>query len=387
VRIGIDYTSAVWQGAGIGRYTRELARAIIERSPQHSYRLFYASLNLPNGGVLLDSLRALCATYPHVRACPIPLPDRRLTQLWHRLRVPLPVELFTGPLDLLHAPDFVPAPSFAPTIVTIHDLSFKVHPECALPSVARYLNEAVPRGLKRAHAVLADSIATRQDLERLMGVDPARITVVYPGVGEQFRPMSAAELAPARAALGLPERFMLFVSTIEPRKNLPRLIEAYALLRDRIGMPLVLAGRRGWLYESVFQAIERFRLGNDIILLDYVDDKLLPSLYNLAWAFVYPSIYEGFGIPALEALACGTPVLTATNSSLPEVVGDAAVLVEADQIQSIADGLERIVHDQALRDRLRSAGPQRARAFTWGQAAEGVLERYNAVAAAPPLRR
>jgi glycosyltransferase involved in cell wall biosynthesis len=246
------------------------------------------------------------------------------------------------------------------------------------------------------------------------------VIVVYPGVAPRFRPLPPEETGPVRRRLQLPERFLLFVSTLEPRKNLVRLLEAFAQLDHRPpttdhrpgrqgdtgvdpqrsatqrapgvqrsafsiqrssgivdNLHLVIAGRRGWLYEEIFAAIERLRLGEKVPILDFVDDNDLPALYNLAWAFVYPSIYEGFGLPAIEALACGTPVLTADNSSLPEVVGDAAVLVPADDTGAIAAGMARIVHDEDLRARLRAAGPARARSFTWERAAQQVLDCYR----------
>jgi glycosyltransferase involved in cell wall biosynthesis len=381
MRIGIDYTAALWQGAGIGRYTRELVRHVLEAGPQHQYCLFFASYGLDRASPFLQDLQELHTRHANVRVATIPLPPRRLTQIWHRLRVPLPIEVFTGALDVLHAPDFVPPPTYAQTIVTIHDLSYMVHPECALPSVARYLNSAVPRSVASANAILVDSQATQRDLQRLLAVDPARVTVVYPGVSTAFQRLPPEATASVRQDLGLPERFLLFVSTLEPRKNVPRLLEAYAsVLAELEHMPLVLAGRKGWMYEAIFEAIERLNLQAHVRLLNYVDDKVLPSLYNLAWAFVYPSIYEGFGIPALEALACGTPVLTANNSSLPEVVGAAAVLVDAHNVESIASGLQQITHNQQLRDRLHVAGPIQAQAFTWQLAANQVLEEYAALA-------
>ena len=395
-KIGIDYTAAAWQGAGIGRYTRELVQAIIALGGEFAYTLFYAAGGLDRTSPYLADLRQLCEYYPHVRAVPIPLTPRRLTQIWQRLRLPLPVEYFTGPLDILHAPDFVLPPTRARTIVTIHDLSFLVYPECAAPGMARYLASAVPRGLRRANIVLADSHATRQDLVRLLAIDPTRVVVVYPGVGARFRPLPPQTIAPVRQRLGLPERFLLFVSTLEPRKNVVRLLEAFAQFDagrttndeqdpqhqaqtpDQLSpYQLVIAGRRGWLYQEIFAAIERLRLRDRVRILDFVDDNDLPALYNLAWAFVYPSIYEGFGLPALEALACGTPLLTADNSSLPEVVGDAAVLVPADDVGAIAAGIARVVNDAALRARLRVAGPLRARAFSWEQAARLVLTCYQ----------
>jgi len=198
--------------------------------------------------------------------------------------------------------------------------------------------------------------------------------------------MAEEATAPVRRRLGLPERFLLFVSTLEPRKNLVRLLEAFAqviqvadpnLQSSTTNLHLVIAGRRGWLYEDIFAAIERLQLRERVRLLDYAHDKDLPALYNLAAAFAYPSIYEGFGIPPLEALACGTPTVIADNSSLPEVVGDAAVLVSAEDVGSIASGIARVVSDEMLRARLRVAGPEQARKFTWEQAAQRVLACYQ----------
>jgi glycosyltransferase involved in cell wall biosynthesis len=387
LRIGIDYTAAAWQGAGIGRYTRELVRATVAQGGPYAYTLFYAAGGIDRASPYLAELRGLCAAHPNVRAVPIPLSPRRLTQLWQRLRFPLPVELFTGRLDLLHAPDFVLPPTRARTILTIHDLSFLIYPQFAAQGMVRYLSDAVPRSLRRADAVVSDSEATTRDLTRLLRVDPARVTLVYPGVSPRFRPLPASETEPVRQRLGLPARFVLFVSTLEPRKNVVRLIEAFARLGDSgdqrlAGLRLVIAGRRGWLYQDIFAAIERLGLGERVRVLDFVHDNDLPALYNLAEVFAYPSIYEGFGLPALEAMACGTPVLTADNSSLPEVVGDAALLVPAEDVGAIAGGLAQLVADRALRDRLRAAGPLRARQYTWDAAARQVLECYRRLAPA-----
>jgi glycosyltransferase involved in cell wall biosynthesis len=385
MQIAIDYTAAAWQSAGIGRYTRELVRALVSQDAEHRYTLFYAAGGLAPDSAYAADMRRLCDAYPHVRAAPIPFSPRRLTQIWQRLRLPLAVELFTGPIDLLHAPDFVLPPTRARTLLTIHDLAFLRHPECFVPSMVRYLSAAIPRGLRRADLILADSVATRADLAELLAVDAARVTVVYPGVGPQFRPLSSEHTAHVRRRLNLPEQFLLFVGTLEPRKNLTRLIEAFALLKSGAtgaapsALDLVIAGRRGWLYEDIFATIERLGLREQVHVIDFVHDNDLPSLYNLAWALAYPSIYEGFGLPALEALACGTPVVTADNSSLPEVVGESAVLVAADNVESIAAGLARVVGDSALRDRLRAEGPVCARQFSWEQAARQVLACYERV--------
>ncbi len=380
MRIGIDYTAALWQGAGIGRYTRELMRALLARDASHRYVLFFAAGGMDRRGPYADELRRLCRAHPNVRPAPIPLSPRRLTQIWQRLRLPLPVELFTGPLDLLHAPDFVLPPTRARTLLTIHDLSFMVYPQTHVPSMVRYLTDAVPRSVRRADAVVADSQATCADLARLLGVAPERVTVVYPGVGPEFRPLPPEECEPVRARLGLPDEFLVFVSTISPRKNVARLVEAFgALAAGRPALRLVIIGQRGWMYEEVFATVERLGLGGRVLEPGFVHDKDLPAVYNLARASVYPSLYEGFGFPALEALACGTPLITADNSSLPEVAGDAALLVSAEDSAALAGAIARVLDDAGLRAGLRAAGPPRARLFSWDKAARQILDCYQAL--------
>lgn len=377
MRIGVDYTAAVWQGAGIGRYTRELIRAVVPLDRQIRYTLFYAAAGLSSASPYLAELRALCNAYPSVQARPIPLSPRLLTILWQRLRLPLPAETLAGTFDLLHAPDFVLPPTRARTLVTVHDLTFLVRPECAEAGLRRYLSRAVPRSLRRADMVLVDSQATADDLARELGVTGPRVRLVYPGVDRRFRPLPAEALEAARARLRLPDAFLLFVGTLEPRKNLPRLVRAFA----RLGQPelhLVIAGRRGWLYDEIFAAVEQTGAGERVHFLDFVADAELPALYNLARVFVYPSLYEGFGLPVLEALACGVPVVTSNVSSLSEVAGDAAILVNPLDEAAIADGIICALSEAA---RLRAAGPVQARRFTWEAAAHNLLACYRTLGA------
>ncbi len=378
--IGVDYTAAAWQGAGIGRYTRELIAATVPRDRSLRYVLFYAAGGLPPNGRYLRDLSALCAANPHVRARPIPLSPRLLTILWQRLRLPIPVEALIGKIDILHAPDFVLPPTRARALLTVHDLTFMVRPETADAGLRRYLMSAVPRSLRRADLVLVDSLATGADVSRQLGVGQERVRLLYPGVNPRFRPLPATECEPLRAQLGLPKSFLLFVGTLEPRKNLVRLIAAFAQLTAGGAYPdlhLVIAGRRGWLYEEIFAAVERLGLAERVRFLDCVDDAHLPGVYNLANAFVYPSLYEGFGLPVLEALACGTPVVTASVSSLPEVVGDAAVLVDPLDQAAIASGIARALGEH---ERLRAAGPSQAQRFSWDSAAAGLIDIYRTLA-------
>lgn len=381
MKIGIDYTPALHQGGGIGRYTRELVRAIVAQGPQHEYRLFYAAGGQPTQPAYRDALAALCAAHPHVRAAPIPLSPRRLTQLWQRLRAPVPLELFSGRLDLVHATDFVLPPTMARTLLTVHDLSFLVHPELAVPAMVRYLSMAVPRAARRADHILADSYATKSDLVRLLAVPETRVSVVYPGLTLGFGLLSPEACALVRKKLDLPERFLVFVSTLSPRKNLVRLLAAFALLvqHNRIApdVSLILIGQRGWLDAEIFATIDAIQLGERVRWLRFVDDSDLPAVYNLAAATVYPSLYEGFGLPVIEALACGSPVITANNSSLPEAAGRACVLVDAFSVPSIADGIVRALADPTPRDQRRATGLAQAQRFTWAQAAHAVLACYT----------
>ncbi|MEM8531001.1 MAG: glycosyltransferase family 1 protein [Chloroflexota bacterium] len=383
MKIGIDYTAAVWQGAGIGRYTRELIRAAICQNKNYEYRLFFAAGGLDQQSPYVSDFKHLCREHANVHAIPIPLTPRRMTQFWQRLRAPLPIEIFTGRLDLLYSPDFVLVPTRAPSILTVHDLSFYVYPEFAAQGMVRYLSDAVPRAVRRADLVLADSQATKNDMVRMMNADPARILVVYPGVTDNFRVLTPEECQPVKQKFQLPEQFLVFVGTLSPRKNVVRLLEAFHRLTQQpqhADMHLVLVGQLGWLSDDIFTTITRLNLGQHVLWLDNVDDNDLPAVYNLARVSVYPSLYEGFGIPPLEAMACGTPVVTANNSSLPEAVGDAALMVFAEDVEALASSIAQLLTHKDQWTRLRDAGLKRVRQFTWERAAMQLLDcyaRYN----------
>jgi len=371
LRIGIDYTAAVQQSAGIGRYTRHLVRALAAIDRENEYVLFAA----------VGRGRPVDEDWPsNFRVRSVPLSDRTMAILWHRLRAPLPVEAFIGKVDLFYSPDFVLPPTRARAILTVHDLSFIRVPECADPNLRAYLNRAVPRSVHRADLVLADSQNTKRDLVELLGVDPQRIEVVYPGVGKRFRPIEdRALLEGVRRRYDLPARFILGLGTLEPRKNFPRLIEAFASLRGErsASLHLVIAGRKGWLYKGIFAAVERLGLGERVAFPGFIADEDLPALYNLAELFVFPSLYEGFGLPPLEAMACGVPVVASNASSLPEVVGEAALTVDPLDVEGLAEAMRRLLDDDTLRARMIERGLERARTFTWQGAARKLLSTFK----------
>ncbi len=379
MRIGIDYTAAVRQGGGIGRYTRNLIRAVAELDADNRYLLFVAG-----GWGQGDGLGPWPANF-QVRA--VPLSDRWLHILWQRLRLPVPIQAVIGPVDLFHSPDFVlPPTGRTPTILTVHDLSFLRVPECFVPAFCRYLEGAVGRAVRRARHILADSESTRRDLIELLRVEPERVAVLYPGVEPRFRPIEdVAELDRVRSRYGLPERFILGLGTIQPRKNFAGLIAAFARLLAAGGagladLHLVLVGDKGWLYEETLALPAQLGVEDRVHLVGFVADADLPAIYNLAAAFAFPSWYEGFGLPVLEAMACGTPVVAADNSSLPEVVGGAGLLVSAGDTDAWAEALARLLADEALRAWLIAAGREQSRHFTWGKAAQELVRAYRTFA-------
>ncbi len=372
IRLAIDYTPAMTQQAGIGRYTRGLIEALVQRA---------ASLDAQLVLFVAGRYPPPCSWPPHVvwRAIPIPAPT--LTRLWHRLRLPLPAEWLTGGIDLYHSPDFLLPPlRRAIGVVTIHDLSFLRVPDCADPGLRAFLTAEVPKAIARARHILADSESTRRDLIELLQVPPEKISVVPAGIHASFRRVEDETRRNAvRIRYGLPKRFILSLGRLEPRKNLVRLIQAYAQLRRRRAPPhhLVIAGGRGWLYEDILREPERQGVSGWVHFPGFIPDEDLPALYSLADAFAFPSLYEGFGLPPLEALACGTPTVVGDNSALPEVVGDAALRVPAEDVTALAEALERLIEDEAWRAFTRTAGPARARRFSWDAAARKLLIAYR----------
>lgn len=373
MRVGIDYTAAVRQQAGIGRYTRGLIGALAALDRETSYVLLSAGRDRSG------------RRWPvNFRQRALPLSDRHLALLWQRLRLPLPVEAFTGKLDLFHSPDFVlPPVARARAVLTVHDLSFLRYPECFSKPLLAYLLHSVPPAVRRADAILADSESTRRDLVELLQVDEERIAVIYPGVEPHFGP--AGDEAALRAILaryGLRQPYLLSVGTLQPRKNFVRLIRAYHALRQerRIPHQLVIAGGRGWLSDEIHATIAALRLEGQVRLTGFVADEHLPALYQGAALFAFPSLYEGFGIPVLEAMACGAPVVTSTVSSLPEAAGEAALLVDPNDVDALTEALWRALDDDALRNALRARGFEQVKRFSWAESARRLRAVYYATA-------
>jgi glycosyltransferase involved in cell wall biosynthesis len=383
MHIGIDYTSAVTQGAGIGRYTRELIHALLAVSSDHHYTLFYASKNKLASNAIRDPQSATplhSASGTIVRIKRLPFHDKWLARIWHRARLPIPIELITGKIDLFHSPDFTLPPTLpgVPTLLTVHDLSFIRDSDSAWPSLRAYLMKAVPRSVKRATHILADSQATKDDLIDLFKTPTEKISVLYSGVDARFKPIrERAEIDRVRAKYKIGSQpFALSIGTLQPRKNYRRLIEAYAKLNDQ-PLHLVIGGGKGWMFDDIFTQVRDLGLEDRVHFIGFVDDADLPTLYSAADLFVYVSLYEGFGLPLLEAMACGTPVIGSNASSLPEVIGDVGLQIDPKDVDAIARAMQQMIDQSELRDRSRAAGIDRARRFTWTSAARELLSIYE----------
>jgi glycosyltransferase involved in cell wall biosynthesis len=382
MRIAIDYSAAVNQRAGIGRLVRNQVLALADLDEANDYRLVYAR----------SSRKASLPEFPvgkNFSRREVSIGERWLTILWHRAKVPFPADWFTGPVDVYHSPDFVLPPlRRARGILTVHDLAFLMRPDCADARLRAYLEEVVPRSVHRADFIIADSENTRNDLVVLLGVPPDSIEVVPGGVEPRFEPVTDAQLlARARAAVGVADDpFVLAIGVIEPRKNLNRLMDAFEVLKQRGSVPdnlkLVLAGGRGWLYDGIYEHHASSRIREDILMPGFVADELLPALYSAARVLAFPSLYEGFGLPILEAMACGTPVVASRASCLPEVAEGAALLVDPANVDGMAVSLELALCDELLRAKLVEQGRLRAAQYTWRRAAEQLLDVYRRVGAA-----
>jgi glycosyltransferase involved in cell wall biosynthesis len=302
-------------------------------------------------------------------------PVRRI--LWEQTAQPL--ALWRLKPDLYHALAFVgPWTLPCPSVATVYDLGFVRFPEILTAARRRYLTTFTRFTCQRATRVIAISQSTADDLITLMGIDPAKIDIAYPGVSDGFQPLPEDEIETFRRQQGLPDRFFLFLGTLEPRKNLPMLLRAYAQLTqsDRDAVHLVLGGGKGWLYDEIFETIARLRLEDTVLTPGYIAGDELAMWYNAAEALVIPSLFEGFGIPIVEALACGLPVLAADNSSLPEAAGGVSVLLPPHDEVAWTQALAARIHGQPFVS-TRQERIEWAKTFTWQRTACQTVESYH----------
>jgi glycosyltransferase involved in cell wall biosynthesis len=379
-RIGINAqklsTSQSYHAAGSSRYVYSLLRELRAIDQPESIVAYLGEGEPP------DDLARTARFVPRRANWPTVRPGIRIA--WEQLV--LPRWLHHDQVTLLHGPvNALPITWQGHSVVTILDLTFILLPEAFNRANRLYLRWMAAFSAARADRVIAISEATRQDIIRHLRIPAEHVQRIYCGVESRFRPIEKGQLRDFRDKLGLNGGFILYLATIEPRKNLIRLIDAYAELRRRrvTDRPLVLAGGPGWGVDTIVQHAREAGVEDSVRFVGFVPEPEIPLWYNAADLFVYPSEYEGFGLPALEALACGTPVVASNRSSLPEVVGEAGVLVDPTDTGAMADAMQRVLEDERLQSRLSAAGPEQARPFTWRRMAEETLAVYRAVSACP----
>ncbi|HEY0319371.1 MAG TPA: glycosyltransferase family 1 protein [Pyrinomonadaceae bacterium] len=368
MRIGLDGIPLANLKTGIGHYTFELARSLALIAPQDDFELIspFPFLTELSQQTLPENLRL-----ERARAS-------LLGKRWWAVGLPLHVK--RAAYALFHGTNYdIPLWNRCPAVVTIHDLSVLIHPHMHERRIVRRARRRLPIMARAATMIITATEHGKREVCEHLGVEPDRVAVTPYAPRRNFRPVPPAQAAEVRKRLKVEDEFLLFVGTIEPRKNLLTLVRAYEeILRASPFRPqLVIAGREGWLMDDLFAYIKGAGLQDRLRFTGYISDEDLSALYSSCRAFIYPSLYEGFGLPPLEAMACGAPVITSRIHSISEVVGRAAHLVEPTDARAMAQSIIRLLGDDAEREKLRTAARERAAEFTWEKTAEQTLEIYR----------
>lgn len=377
MRVGVDIrVLARGTRTGVEEYVINLLSHLPSLDRSVTYHLFYNAYHK-------SALEYSWLTEPNVVLKDMRLPNRPLFAVSRWCGLPKFDRLLKG-VDVYFNPHFFSAPVSCRKVVTFHDLSFERYPEFF--SIRKRLWQKVltdaRQEARQADKIIAVSESTKDDLINLYCIEPEKIKVVYSGVDERFRPIGSndALLRRVREKYCLPADFILYFGTIEPRKNLVGLVKAFDLLKTNVDMPnlkLVMAGAKGWSYQHILKAVKTSAYQRDILFTGFVDDFDKPELYNLAALFVYPSFFEGFGFPPLEAMACGLPTIVSYASSLPEVAGPAAIMVDPYDIDELAWAMELALTDEDARRQLSQAGLKQAREFSWLRCAQKMLDIFK----------
>lgn len=367
--------SGTYRQAGVSKYTELLIKYLGQVDPTNEYLIYFGNGPHPADFAAAPNFRLIRSRFNTEK------PVTRIA--WEQFIAPF--RLLRDRPAILHCPvNVMPLLALSRTVITIHDLGFIRFPERYRKPKRLYLHALTALSAKRARHLITPSEAVRQEVIELLKIKPERVTAIAEGVSENFKPLPPAEIEKFKREKNLPDKFALYVGTLEPRKNLPFLIKAFARWRtenpaEAEGVRLIIGGAKGWFYEEIFRLVEQLSLGSVTDFPGYLREDDLPLWYNSARCFVYPSIYEGFGLPPLEAMACGCPVITSDISSIPEVVGEAGRLVKPDDENGLVAALDLLLTDDAAWSVYREKGLAQAARFTWQEAARRTLEIYRQI--------
>lgn len=380
--IGIDGKPLLMQKTGIGIYTDRLMTAICSLDKTLRFQVYLPFSLAQIGSDTRNYQEKLRQQYPErINLLSSHFPPKLRRWIWQNSDL-MPIERIIGNVDLFHATNLIMPPlRKAKGIFTVYDLSFMLFPDYHVRGMHSFVRET-RRSAEKADGLIAISEHTKRDMIEHLGIPAERIRVTLLAADERYRVINDRKsVADVSAQYGIDREYILYTGTLEPRKNVPTLIRAFYQLKQEAKIPhrLVLAGKKGWLFESIFSEVEKLGLTNEVIFTGYVPDDDLPSLYNGASLFVYPSFYEGFGLPPLEAMACGCPVVAANISSLPEVVGDAGVLVDPNRSDDLAEAMIKVLRDYELSACMSNRGIARAATFSWERCAQETLSFYKDV--------
>ncbi|MGQ9631095.1 MAG: glycosyltransferase family 4 protein [bacterium] len=369
MKIAVDATSLPPSIGGAGKYIINLIKGLANVDKENMYYIFAKKRDLSKFNINQRNFNFI--------ACSTNIRPLRL--LWEQFV--LPFHLWRYKIDVLHSPHYTTPLMLGrwKSVVTFHDMTFYLYPERHILSKRLFFKIVIPLSLRRCDWAIANSNSTKEDMIRILNADPCKITVIHLAADPRYKPIGDLErLETIKRDLGISNKYILYVGTLEPRKNIPQLIKAYSELRKKgIRHRLVIAGGKGWNYDNIFNLIKSLNLEDKVIFTGYVSEKELPILYNGADVFIYPSLYEGFGIPPLEAMSCGVPTISSNASSLPEVVGEGGILVDPGNIEALRDVMYQVLTDNSLRIELCKKGLEQAGKFSWEKTAEETIKVYK----------
>lgn len=375
IKIGLDIQPILKDKTGVGWYTQK----IVENLQSNIFEFEGYGFNFLNRNRIDDEVKNLNFNYKINSLMPYGVYRR----IWHILPVSFNA-LFESDADIFHFFNYIVPPKIrGRIIVTIYDMVYKLFPETMARSNYKRLEKELKSSADRADKIVTISMNSKKEIMEYLDVAEDRIDIVYPGIdaniySKDFPPQRFEE---TKAKYRLPSRYILYLGTLEPRKNIGRIIDAYVLFIKEADeeINLVIAGKKGWMFDEIFKKVEDYGLEDKIIFTGYVDEGDKPLIYKMSDLFIFPSLYEGFGMPVLEAMAAGVPVITSNTSALPEVAGDAALLINPLDVEDIAYAIKKLMKDEALRNSLIQKGQKRSRDFSWKKSAEKLLDIYREV--------